>query len=534
VGKHLAEKKEKKKKAVSRKPRYPSNHPIFWGDFFFPRRQHLSHSHTFLHHSIATNTTTLKSLDCLGALPMSAPPAWLFSNNSFISTSQQKLTAQTLTANMAKSKPGSSKKPTAAPTLSQPPAQLMNLIENFLSEHNFESAHREFTKQRVKKGWTEAKKEGSKAKEHHSLVNVFQTWETSLSKTGRGSDIKAKIDKVTKVSSSEDSSDTSSDSGSSDSDTGDNDVEMEDVEDSPSSESSSSDSDSDSDSESESESEEVENTKAGLGSNPLKRKVESSSESSSDSGSDSDSDSGSSETSARPAKRAKKDSSSGSDSGTSSDSDSGSSSESGSDSSSDSDSDSDSNSDSEAEKKAAAKTLKKAAAVPLPVGSSSDSSSDSDSDSSGSSSSSDSDSSSDKNKSAAKKKTAKKEDPKAISTNSSDSSRTLGKTSPEIFPVSTFAPLPPDPAKANNRGKGNGNGQKKAIEPFSRVRKDVFVDPRLSSNAFSGHDWGRQAHEDLIVTKGKGFTKEKNKKKKGSYRGGFIDTNAKGGIKFDD
>ncbi|KAK3401966.1 SRP40, C-terminal domain-containing protein, partial [Sordaria brevicollis] len=75
---------------------------------------------------------------------------------------------------------------------------------------------------------------------------------------------------------------------------------------------------------------------------------------------------------------------------------------------------------------------------------------------------------------------------------------------------------------------------KKEIVPFSRVRKDVVVDPRLASNAFAGHEWGQKAHEDLIVTRGKGFTKEKNKKKRGSYRGGRIDTSAVGGIKFDD
>jgi len=35
--------------------------------------------------------------------------------------------------------------------------------------------------------------------------------------------------------------------------------------------------------------------------------------------------------------------------------------------------------------------------------------------------------------------------------------------------------------------------------------------------------WGAKASQDLIVTRGKGFTKEKNKKKRGSYRGGEID-----------
>lgn len=36
------------------------------------------------------------------------------------------------------------------------------------------------------------------------------------------------------------------------------------------------------------------------------------------------------------------------------------------------------------------------------------------------------------------------------------------------------------------------------------------------------NDYGARAHADLIVTRGAGFRKEKNKKKRGSYRGGEI------------
>lgn len=36
------------------------------------------------------------------------------------------------------------------------------------------------------------------------------------------------------------------------------------------------------------------------------------------------------------------------------------------------------------------------------------------------------------------------------------------------------------------------------------------------------NDYGAKAHQDLIVTRGAGFRKEKNKKKRGSYRGGEI------------
>jgi SRP40, C-terminal domain len=38
----------------------------------------------------------------------------------------------------------------------------------------------------------------------------------------------------------------------------------------------------------------------------------------------------------------------------------------------------------------------------------------------------------------------------------------------------------------------------------------------------STNDYGARAHQDLVVTRGSGFRKEKNKKKKGNYRGGEI------------
>lgn len=45
--------------------------------------------------------------------------------------------------------------------------------------------------------------------------------------------------------------------------------------------------------------------------------------------------------------------------------------------------------------------------------------------------------------------------------------------------------------------------------------------------------YGHKAHQDLIVTRGKGFRKEKDKKKRGSYRGGQIDFQSHS-IKFED
>ena len=87
-------------------------------------------------------------------------------------------------------------------------------------------------------------------------------------------------------------------------------------------------------------------------------------------------------------------------------------------------------------------------------------------------------------------------------------------------------PLPPNPEQKHRSGKVN--------EPFSRIPKDIKVDPKLASNAYVPYDYAQKAHEDLIVTRGKGFTKEKNKKKRGSYRGGYIDVEGKKGIKFED
>ena len=76
--------------------------------------------------------------------------------------------------------------------------------------------------------------------------------------------------------------------------------------------------------------------------------------------------------------------------------------------------------------------------------------------------------------------------------------------------------------------------QKKQNTPFQRVPKDTPVDPKLASNAYQSYDYADRAYQDLSVTKGKGFTKEKNKKKRGSYRGGAIDVSGGKGIKFND
>jgi hypothetical protein len=86
------------------------------------------------------------------------------------------------------------------------------------------------------------------------------------------------------------------------------------------------------------------------------------------------------------------------------------------------------------------------------------------------------------------------------------------------------------PKTSNPHRKGNGQGQpRKTNTPFSRIKVDEikFADERLKDNTFESrkgavNDYGAKASANLIVTKGASFRKEKNKKKRGSYRGGDI------------
>ncbi|KAI1777504.1 SRP40, C-terminal domain-containing protein [Hypoxylon cercidicola] len=447
------------------------------------------------------------------------PPAWLFSNNVSPSLPSNDTASTTMAKkNQKTAKPAAlSSKSTSTDQSQVPPTQLMDLVETFLSDQGFDNAHREFRKHRAKKGWKEqdAKKNKAEAKEHHSLVSVFQTWKTFASQGNTPALVKDNpMEKITKVSSSSSSSSSDSDSASESEseDDGDDveDVAMADAPAAPAADESSSES-SDSSSSDESDSSEDDSSdeapaKSGTGAtkaaaNPLKRKAEPYSDSSSSSDSDSDMSGSDSEDERPQTKKVKTEQSSDDSSSSESISE---------DTSSDSDLKSDSSdSESGAEPRV---DLKVAAEVPLPD---SDSSSDSDSES-------DSESNDQK--------------PSRVSNGAaSDSSVTLDKTSPELMPSVANPPLPPDPTlKANNRGKNGANAPKVQNQPFSRIRKDIAVDPRLSSNAYVSHGYGEKAHQDLIVTKGKGFTKEKNKKKRGSYKGGPLDIHQSRSIKFED
>merc|ERR1712080_158480 len=189
------------------------------------------------------------------------------------------------------------------------------------------------------------------------------------------------------------------------------------------------------------------------------------------------------------------------DSSDSSDSDSDSSSDSDSNSSSDSDSSSDSSSDSDSD---------------LDSDSDSDSSSDS---SSGSSSSSDSDSDSSANPRQPTKRPAD-DSPASNKRTKTDSSQTES-----IESSGSVSPVPEETLKPGQR------------KHFSRIdrSKVSFEDSTLQDNTYKGAagTWGEMASEKLLQVRGKDFTKNKNKMKRGSYRGGSITLNS-GSYKFKD
>ncbi len=141
------------------------------------------------------------------------------------------------------------------------------------------------------------------------------------------------------------------------------------------------------------------------------------------------------------------------------------------------------------------------------------------------------------------------DNPSAKKTSSSDTSTSITSSSPSSPPPKLEAPSSQQVAKKRKRSASPTTSaapeastpegpptqkptKKQPNERFSRIPADVKVDPKLASNAYIPNDYADRAFKDLSVTKGKGFTKEKNKKKRGSYRGGVIDVEGSKSIKF--
>lgn len=86
------------------------------------------------------------------------------------------------------------------------------------------------------------------------------------------------------------------------------------------------------------------------------------------------------------------------------------------------------------------------------------------------------------------------------------------------------------PAKAMGIGKKHIGARP---TPLAQQSAKATPDSHIS-NAYVSYDYAERAYQDLSMTRGKGFTKEKNKKKRGSYRGGGIDISGGKSFKFED
>ncbi|KIK94288.1 hypothetical protein PAXRUDRAFT_828150 [Paxillus rubicundulus Ve08.2h10] len=94
-----------------------------------------------------------------------------------------------------------------------------------------------------------------------------------------------------------------------------------------------------------------------------------------------------------------------------------------------------------------------------------------------------------------------------------------------------------DESQENVVFQRGGKPPRRVNERFQRIKPqditpELLLDNNYDARGGTANDYGEKAHRDLIVTRGAGFRKEKNKKKRGSYRGGEI-TMENHSIKFD-
>jgi hypothetical protein len=116
----------------------------------------------------------------------------------------------------------------------------------------------------------------------------------------------------------------------------------------------------------------------------------------------------------------------------------------------------------------------------------------------------------------------------SISAASEASSATSSESSDSNSESSLKSP-PKKPVAEKSKKKREGAKQTPLAALSANTAEDSYI-----SNKYQNYDYAERAYKDLSVTRGKGFTKEKNKKKRGSYRGGAIDTTGGKGFKFED
>merc|ERR1711879_259347 len=129
-----------------------------------------------------------------------------------------------------------------------------------------------------------------------------------------------------------------------------------------------------------------------------------------------------------------------------------------------------------------------------------------------------------KKKAAASKKAVKKEE----SSSDDSSSDSSDDSSDEDDDMKSAKPeMNEGPRKVIKTGSG---------QRFQRIKARFNLDPNLADNSYDGKDaYALKAHDALIVTQGKKFTKAKNKqKRKTMHGGGPIDVGAVNSIRFDD
>ena len=94
---------------------------------------------------------------------------------------------------------------------------------------------------------------------------------------------------------------------------------------------------------------------------------------------------------------------------------------------------------------------------------------------------------------------------------------------------------PPEGSSSEGRvAPGVSKQARKESSPFSRIPKNLHVQEQFKAeNLYVPNSYNEQAYSDLRLTKGKGFTKEKNKKKRSArFSSGKIDIGGREPVKF--
>jgi hypothetical protein len=127
-------------------------------------------------------------------------------------------------------------------------------------------------------------------------------------------------------------------------------------------------------------------------------------------------------------------------------------------------------------------------------------------------------------------------------TSSSDGDDVKKQVKHTLMPVNTSTPTATETSSASLKSNGTSSvksAKKTASLPFRRIKVDdiqlsqSLVDNSFEAKAGAKGSWGEKANDLLKHTQGRSFRHEKTKKKRGSYKGGAIDTGVYS-IKFDE